>query len=314
MGTPDFAAVILRKLLSWEGGRVSAVYTQPDRPAGRGNRLKASAVKEVALEYGLPLYQPLSLKGQAEKDELAALKPDILAVAAYGLLLPEDVLSIPRLAPINVHGSILPAYRGAAPIQRAIMDGCTETGISIMHMRYALDAGPVYASRAIPTAGHTAQSMHDALAELGADMLIEVLNEFAEGRVPTCTEQDEALATYARKISKADGYIDWSESAECIDARIRGVTPWPGAQADFVCGGREPMRVIVESGHAASGCSSAGAPGDIVITPQSELGVATGSGLYIIDRVRPSGRKSMDAAAFRNGYVKEAACLRCPQA
>ena len=233
MGTPDFSAAILDQALAWPGGEVVAVYTQPDRPAGRGKQMHASPVKHLALEHGIAVHQPLNFKNPADIAALTALKPDFLLVAAYGLILPQAVLDIPRLAPVNVHASLLPKYRGAAPIQRAVMNGDTETGIAIMRMEAGLDTGPVYAMRALPIGpDDTAGSVHDALACLGGELLLEILPGIARGElVPR--PQDSAAATYASKLSKEDGRIDFHKTVREVHNQVRGVSPWPGAWCQF---------------------------------------------------------------------------------
>ena len=230
MGTPDFAATVLRHVAAWPGCEVVAAYCQPDRPAGRGHKLQPPAVKVLAQELGIPVFQPLNFKDEADRAALAGLRPDALVVAAYGLILPQSVLDIPTIGPFNVHGSLLPQYRGAAPIQRAIMDGNHLTGITIMRMERGLDTGPMLLQRALGIGiDDTAATMHDELADLGGRLMVEVLRQYADGDPSTPIPQEEALATYAAKLTKADGHIDWDEDAAVIHARIRGVTPWPGA-------------------------------------------------------------------------------------
>ena len=202
MGTPDFSAVILEQVLAWSGGEVLAVYTQPDRPAGRGKKLQASPVKELALRHGIEVRQPLNFKNPEDVAALDGLKPDFLLVAAYGLILPQSVLDIPRFAPVNVHASLLPKYRGAAPIQRAVMNGDAQTGIAIMRMEAGLDTGPVYAMRAIPIGPEDpAGDVHDALACLGGELLLDSLPGIASGEL-VAAAQDDASATYAPKLGK----------------------------------------------------------------------------------------------------------------
>ncbi len=309
MGTPEFAAAILRRVAQWGGGHISAVYTQPDRPAGRGHKLMPSAVKTAAQELGLPVFQPRNFKQEEDRAQLAALRPDILAVAAYGLILPQSVLDSARLAPLNVHGSLLPKYRGAAPIQRAIMDGEAETGVCIMQMQAALDAGPVYSRKAIATAGHTAGSMHDALAELGGGLLVDVLEQFRTGTA-ACVEQEHALATYAPKISKADGAIVWNRPCAAVDAQVRGVTPWPAAQAVCSMAGKEPFKLLIAAGHVGGALPAGAEAGDLWVSAEG-LGVATADRLYMLDSVRPADRKPMDAKAFVNGYAQGVRAGRC---
>lgn len=298
MGTAPFAAVILQGL--HEGGyRPLAVYTQPDRPAGRGMSPRASAVKELAETLGLAVRQPENFRAEMDRQALAALKPDFLVVAAYGLILPQAVLDIPRVAPINVHGSLLPGYRGAAPIQRAIMENWqsdAETGVSIMRMVRAMDAGPVYATAAVPLAAQTTETLTPLLAEAGARLLLQVLPQIAAGSLSPC-EQDESLVTYAAKLTKEDGVIDWSKPVAAVDAQIRGVTPWPGAQAMLKLGDRE-LPLTIMRGEAGEKITAE--PG-IVTFDKDGLTVACCDGLYRVLQVKPKGRKIMAARDFANG-------------
>lgn len=309
MGTPDLAAVVLRRLLGWSGGQVVAVYTQPDRPAGRGHKLRPSPVKELALEQGLPVLQPLNFRSPDAVQELAALRPDVLVVAAYGLILPQAVLDIPRLAPVNVHTSLLPRYRGAAPIQRAIMENWqddAESGVSIMRMEAGLDTGPVYARRRVALAGQTAGSLHDRLADMGGEALLEVLQALVEGRAVAET-QDESLATYAAKVFKEDGYVDWSASLAEVHARIRGVTPFPGARTELQAACLDaPLVLQLQPGEA-----EAFAPGETpacgsVRRDRRGLSIACRDGWYRLTRVRPPARQEMDAVALCNGLLRQA--------
>lgn len=305
MGTPDFAAVILRALAQWPRGEIAAVYTQPDRPAGRGHRLTPSPVKRLAQELCLPVLQPHSLKQSEAQAGLAALRPDVLVVAAYGLILPDAVLSAPRLAPVNVHASLLPRYRGAAPIQRAIMENWgpdAQSGVAIMRMVGRLDAGPVYADAALPIGGHTAGSLHNALACLGADLLLRVLDDLLDGRA-AAREQDEARATYAAKIVKEDGYIDWQRPAAEVHARIRGVTPWPGARAAFALTGEaQALHLLLAPGEAGEPLEGA-QPGDVRHDAHG-LSVACADRWYRLSLVRPQGRKDMPVRDFINGRLR----------
>lgn len=309
MGTPGFAAAVLDKLARWPDGRVVAVYTQPDRPRGRGLKLAPSPVKTLAENLGIEVRQPLNFKVEAERNALADLRPDILVAAAYGLLLPKAVLDTARIAPLNVHASLLPLYRGAAPIQRCIMDSCTPdavTGVSIMRMEPSLDTGPVYASRTVPIGCCHAGELTEALAEAGAELLVETLPGIVAGTL-TATPQDHARATHAAKLTKADGHIDWSLPVARVDAQIRGVTPAPGARARIRCrGGGEPLDVRILAGRAET---AQGAPlpeaGTVVRLGASSgerLGIACADGYYILERVRPGGRKDMSGPDFANGY------------
>ncbi len=305
MGTPNFAAVILKALVQWPRGEIVAVYTQPDRPSGRGHKLTPSPVKRLAQELGLPVLQPQSLKNAEAQVELAALQPDVLVVAAYGLILPDTVLAAPRLVPINVHASLLPRYRGAAPIQRAIMENWgpdAQSGVAIMRVASRLDAGPVYADEAFPIGEHTAGSLHDVLSRLGAALLVRVLNDLLDGRA-VAREQDESRASYAAKISKEDGYIDWERPAAEVHARIRGVTPWPGAHAAFALTGEAAaLQLLLAPGEVKESVNGAN-PGDVLHADHG-LSVACSDRWYRLSLVRPQNRKDMSVRDFINGHLR----------
>lgn len=307
MGTPDFAAVVLERLLCLERARVACVYTQPDRPRGRGMRLVPSPVKTLAEGHGLEVRQPENFRSAEERERLAALAPDLLVVAAYGLLLPGAVLDAARIAPLNVHASLLPRYRGAAPIQRAIMENWAPdavTGVSLMRMEPSLDTGPVYARKAVPIAGRTAGELTAVLAREGAELLAGTLDGIVAGTVPA-VPQDASAATYAAKLCKADGQVDWTLPAARVDALVRGVTPAPGARAGVMLqGAPEPLELRILAGHAVDAAAEGTLPpaGNIAKV-FGGLGVACADGFYMLDRVRPSGRKDMTGTAFANGYA-----------
>jgi methionyl-tRNA formyltransferase len=249
MGTPEFAAASLKHLLEWGGCDVVGVYSQPDRPCGRGQVCTPPAVKLLALESGLPVFQPLNFRAQADVDQLMALAPDLLLVAAYGLILPRTVLDIPKRGAINVHASLLPEYRGAAPIQRAIMDGRPVTGITIMQMEAGLDTGDILLqrSRAIGILD-TAQTLHDELAEMGGKLLVDALEKMDQGRLVRIP-QDHSRATYAAKLSKEEGRIDWNQPVLAVHNRIRGLFPWPGSWFDWDGMPGKTLRLTVHPGH-----------------------------------------------------------------
>jgi methionyl-tRNA formyltransferase len=234
MGTPEFAAVSLRALAA-EGFTVTCAVSQPDKPAGRGQKKQPTAVRAAAEELGIPVYQPAALKTGKFETRIRELRPDVLVVVAYGRLLPQEILDIPLLGCVNVHASLLPKYRGAAPIQRAIMHGERITGVATQRMAAELDAGDVYLSRETAICPReTAGELHDRLAVLGAELLVDTLRYLSAGRdahgAPfTATPQDHSQATWAPPLTKEEGLIDWSMPAERICAIIRGVTPWPGA-------------------------------------------------------------------------------------
>jgi methionyl-tRNA formyltransferase len=304
MGTPAFAATILEHVLGWEGGRVVGVYAQPDRPCGRGLECKPPDTKVLALAHGLPVLQPLNFKTPETRAELAALEPDLLLVAAYGLILPQAVLSIPRLGAVNVHASLLPRYRGAAPIQRAIMEGETMTGVSIMQMDAGLDTGDVLLTRELPIGPDaTAASLHDELAELGGRALREALDLIAAGRAVR-TPQDPARATSAPKLRKEEGCIDWGRPAAEIHNRVRGVHPWPGAFFFWDTPGRKkPLRLGLAPGRPGGPRPLDAAPGTILGEEQGMLAIACADRTYLVPAVTPEGRKQMGATAFVCGYL-----------
>ena len=244
MGTPAFAGDILASLLGWPEFSVQAVFTRPDREAGRGRRLMPSPVKVLALEKGLPVHQPSSMKTEEALQLVRSYEPDFLVVAAYGMILPQAVLDAARLAPVNVHTSLLPAYRGAAPVQRAIMDGCETIGVSIMRMTAGLDCGPFYAQKEVPVGRGTTGSLFTELAAVSAPLLRGVLRDIAEGRAVE-HEQDGSLATYAAKVTKAESHVDFSKPVKSVDALIRGLTPDPAAHALFRIAGADPVPVII---------------------------------------------------------------------
>lgn len=298
MGTSAFADIILQDMLE-RGSRIAAVYTQPDRPAGRGMRLAPSPVKVRAIAAGLPVLQPASFRQAGAIEELAAFRPDFLIAAAYGLILPQAVLDIPAIAPVNIHASLLPAYRGAAPVQRAIMENWRPgavTGVSIMRMEAGLDTGPVYAERAVPIGAHTAGSLMAALAALGARLLAETLPGIASGAIAP-KKQDDAKASYAPKITREDAIIDWQRPAAEIDAQIRAVTPKPGAKMLAEIGGAEYELTITEG---KIGPFADAAAGDIFVG-KNGLRIAGADNWYEISMLIPTGRKEMAARDFING-------------
>ncbi|MDP3426292.1 MAG: methionyl-tRNA formyltransferase [Humidesulfovibrio sp.] len=308
MGTPDFAAVILRALLGWPGAQVLCVYTQPDRPCGRGQECKPSPVKLAALEQGVEVRQPLNFKNEADVAALRELGAEVLVVAAYGLILPQGVLDAPRLMPVNVHASLLPRWRGAAPIQRAIEAGDAATGITIMRMVLGLDAGPILLQRALRIAETDhAGTLHDELAEMGADALLEALTRLPQGRLLNMP-QDEARVTYAPKLSKDQGRIDWNAQAQTLHNRIRAMHPWPGAYFDWTQPSGKALTLAIEPGRVGDDLppgTAAGAILGVVDGPDGKhLAIACADKAYLTPRVTPQGKKTQDATAFACGYLK----------
>jgi methionyl-tRNA formyltransferase len=293
-GTPEFAVPALNALVA-AGHSPVAVYTQPDRPAGRGRRLTASPVKQAALAAGLPVDQPASLRDSAAVATLRAHAADLMVVVAYGLILPQAVLDAPALGCVNVHASLLPRWRGAAPIQRAIAAGDGETGVSIMRMEAGLDTGPVYLTRALPIdPRETGGSLHDKLAELGAQALIDALPGIADGSLRP-RPQDDSRASYARKVSKEEAAIDWRRPAPEIDRLIRAFVPWPVAQTRLA-----GAALRIWSGEPLSGVPPGLPPGRVFSQSKAGIEVAAGRGALRITRLQLPGKRPMSAAEFVN--------------
>ncbi len=293
-GTPDFARAFLQDILDCARHRVVAVYTQPDRPSGRGKQLQASLVKELAVAHQIPICQPLSLRDSAAQQALAALAPDLMVVVAYGLILPQAVLDIPTHGCINVHASLLPRWRGAAPIQRAVGAGDRHSGISLMRMEAGLDTGPVLAEASLELdPRETAGSLHDRLINLGLPLLRDVLDRipsiYASARV-----QDEAQASYANKITPADACIDWSRPAAEIERQVRAMQPVPGA---YTWLGRE--RIKIWRAHAEPG---AAAPGQLVHQGPQAIAVGCGEGLLVLEEVQLPSKRAMAIAELLRGH------------
>lgn len=292
-GTPAFGIPCLEALLH-SNHRLQAIYTQPDRPAGRGRKLQASAVKEWALTHQIPVYQPINFKNPEAIAELNALKPDIMVVIAYGLILPKVVLETPRLGCINVHASLLPRWRGASPIQSAILHGDQETGVTIMQMDVGLDTGAMLHKVICPiTSTETASSLHDKLAQIAAQPLLDTLNELANHTAKPEIQNNE-LATYASKINKEDARINWQQTATEIDQKIRAFNPWPIAYTFF---GEELLRV-----HQAKVIATAftQAPGTVVSIDKKGLLIATGDQGLLVEKIQLPGAKVISIADWLN--------------
>ncbi|MDA3869002.1 MAG: methionyl-tRNA formyltransferase [Gammaproteobacteria bacterium] len=298
-GTPDFAVAPLVSLIA-SGYEVIAVYTQPDRPAGRGREPRPSPVKQKALEHQIPVFQPESLKSEAAQSELRELKPDLMVVTAYGLLLPQAVLEIPRLGCINVHASLLPRWRGAAPIQRAILVGDTQTGITIMQMDKGLDTGDMLATQACSISDdETGASLHDRLMVMGAETLMNMLPDFIAGKI-TPQKQDDAQATYARKLSKQEAEVDWSLPAAQIHRTVRAYNAWPVAFTYWrKKNQREALRIWKTEVLPVAANAVAGT---VLHCGREGIEVATGEGVLHLLQVQPSGKKMMAAADFANAH------------
>ena len=291
-GTPDFAARHLQSLLD-AGHQVVAVYTQPDRPAGRGQQLQASPVKQLAVAKDIAVYQPKSLKKAKAQAELAALSADLMIVVAYGLILPPVVLATPRLGCINVHGSLLPRWRGAAPIQRSIWAGDAETGVTIMQMDAGLDTGAMLSKVSLPiTAADTSATLYEKLAEVGPQALLSALTDLPSLQQNAVPQADEA-ANYAEKLSKEEALLDFNKPAVALEREIRAFNPWPVSYLQL---GTQQLKVWqsrVEAGQ--------GEPGTVVRVDKTGIAVATTDGLLVIEQLQPPGKKAMAVADFLNG-------------
>jgi len=298
-GTPPFAATALRAILD-AGFQVTAVLTRPDRPQGRGLKLAPSAVKSLALERGLALFQPPTLKDETVQAELARHTPDVLVVAAYGLILPQSVLDVPRHGCINIHASLLPRWRGAAPVQRALLEGDAQTGISIMQMDAGLDTGAIISAHAVAIAPHdNAATLTGRLADVGATAIVETLFRLQrDGSVQGLPQREDA-ASYARKISRDDACIDWHASALSIERQVRALNPVPGA---FSVLGEKQIKIWASE--AAPG--SFGAPGTIVRADGANLVIACGEGALAVRELQRAGGRRMSAAEFLSGNRIEA--------
>ncbi len=291
-GTPEFAAEHLKAILD-SSHQLVGVYTQPDRPAGRGRKLMPSPVKAVAEAAGLPVYQPKSFKEDGAVDQLAALEADIMVVVAYGLLLPQVVLDTPRLGCINVHASLLPRWRGAAPIHRSLLAGDERTGVTIMQMDAGLDTGAMLLKTECAIAPReTSASLHDKLIELGRPALIDALNGLETGTL-TPEAQDGDLATYAHKLNKAEGNIDWQQSAQAIDRQIRGLTPWPGAYTQW-----QDQTLRIHEAVALDQIPSV--PAGTLVVEGNRLLVACGEQMLEILQLQWPGKKAMPVADVLN--------------
>ena len=290
-GTPEFAAEHLKALLGTQH-QVIAVYTQPDRPAGRGHKLMPSPVKQLAVEHGIPVYQPATLRAPEAQAELAALQPDLMVVVAYGLILPQVVLDTPRLGCINSHASLLPRWRGAAPIQRAVQAGDDESGVTVMQMEAGLDTGPMLLKVSTPIApSDTGGSLHDRLAALGSQAVIQAVDALAAGTL-TGEVQDDSLANYAHKLNKDEARIDWSRPAVELERLVRAFNPWPICHSTL---NGEPLKVL-----AATLGEGSGQPGQILAASKDGLTVACGEGALRLTRLQLPGGKPLSFADLYN--------------
>jgi len=293
-GTGEIGAPALKALLDSKKHTVVGVITQPDKPAGRDLKPRMSVIKQIALDQNLPVRQPEKLRTPAALEDLRALAPDLMVVAAYGQILPKSVLETPRLGCLNLHASLLPRHRGASPIHAAILAGDRETGITVMYMDEGLDTGDILLAQKL-TIGpeETTGQLHDRLAALAAPCLLEALDQLEAGNAPRIP-QDNALATYAPKLKKTDGLLDWHEPAEALATRIRAMSPWPGAYTQL---NRQTLKI-----HSAKTEPASGAPGEILASEPGILRVACGSGSLDLLSLQLEGRKRLPAAEFLRGH------------
>ena len=294
-GTPDFSVPPLQALLD-AGHDIIAVYTQPDRPAGRGRKLKPGPVKQLALDRGLPVHQPETLKTAEAEQTLSELAPDVMVVVAYGLILPKSILAIPPHGCLNIHASLLPRWRGAAPIQRAIEAGDTETGVTIMQMDAGLDTGDMLLTRRCAVSDtDTAQTLHDKLAALGANTIVDALDKLQSGQLQS-QPQEASEANYASKLSKAEAAIDWSQSAAVIQQKIRALNPWPVAVCHW-----QGKRLRLWNALTCKDDTGQQPPGTIISVGAGGIEVSTGEGNVLLTELQAEGGKVLSAWDFVNG-------------
>lgn len=296
MGTPDIAATCLKKILA-DGFDVVGVYTQPDRPKGRGMKLVASPVKEVAVAAGIPVFQPENFREEETVEQLRAMQPDICAVVAYGRILPQKVLDVPKYGCINIHASLLPKYRGSAPYQWAVLDGLTETGVTAMYLTREMDAGDIIDVSKTPIGeNETAGELLDHLAVLGAELLSKTLTRFESGKVPA-TPQDAAGVSYAPMLDKSMCPIDWTKTAQQVHNHVRGLHPWPVATTELQ---GKTFKV-----HATRVVEGSGKPGEILGLTKTGLRIACGEGAVEITSLQAEGGKRMAAPDYFRGHPLE---------
>lgn len=297
MGTPDFAVPSLAALLS-AGHEICGVFTQPDRPKNRGMKLQAPPVKEFAVSHNIPVYQPESVKDGAALDIIRSLEPELIAVAAYGRILPEEILNYPPMGCINVHSSLLPKYRGSAPIHWAILNGDCQSGVTIMHMAKKMDAGDIIAQQATPIdPNETVEILHDRLAQIGAELLVQVVEQLRTNTAVR-TPQDDSQVTYAPMLSRELSPLDWTRSAKQLHDQVRGLVPWPATTTDLFS--REPVKIFEVEELSKS---SSAQPGTILAAGNAGIDVVCGDGMVLrIKQLQAQGGKRMSAGDYLRGH------------
>ncbi|MCF6300922.1 MAG: methionyl-tRNA formyltransferase [Proteobacteria bacterium] len=291
-GTPEFSVPPLRELIA-RGYNIQVVFTQADKPAGRGQRIQQSSIKKLAISHNIPVIQPKSLKSEDASDSIRALSPDLMVVVAYGLIVPQNILDIPKYGCWNIHASILPRWRGAAPIHRAILAGDKQTGISIMQMEAGLDTGPVF--HTYPTeirSDDTGQSLHDRLSEMGAEAIVSCVDELLENRLPAPIKQQDKHSNYAHKLKKAESQIDWHKSADAIERQVRAFNPWPGSIAEINNESYKIWGAEVIQGQINI------TPGNIISANKQQLNIQCGDEALSVLEIQKPGKKRMDIKQF----------------
>ncbi len=298
MGTPDFAAGILQSLLD-ASYTVTGVVTQPDRPSGRKRELKPGPVKEIALQHDIPVFQPTKIREAEAVETVRSMQPDLIVVAAFGQIISKELLEMPQYGCINVHASLLPAYRGAAPIQHAILDGCEKTGVTIMRMNEGLDTGDIISVRETDISEtETGGSLFDRLSVIGAELLIDTIPSIVDGTAVYTPQPEESTTPYAKMMKKEMGHIDWSEDAEVILRKIRAFSPWPSAYTML-----DDKTLKIWSAHIEKPELTGEQPGKILRQDKRGIYIATGKGILCPDEVQIAGKKKMTASEFLRGYV-----------
>ncbi len=303
MGTPDFAVGTLQALIAAEQYHVQAVFSQPDKPKGRGKALQMTPVKKVAAEAGIPVYQPVKIREEQWLEVLRELSPDVIVVVAFGQIIPKTILELPRYGCINVHASLLPKYRGAAPIQWAVLNGEKESGVTTMRMDTGLDTGDMIMKETVVLAeDETGGSLFDKLSVTGAELLIRTLDAISAGNAQYEKQPKESPTPYAGMLTKKDGLIDWNKSAEQIECLIRGLNPWPSAYTKYRGKTLKLWAALAEPDDAALGAQGEDCAGRAAVVSKDALKIRTGNGLLSVKELQPEGKKRMTVDAFLRGY------------